>query len=84
MKFLITGDLQIHAWKQFSYIRKNGMNSRLYNCLKVFDVLLEEAKKRNITRILLNGDLFEESNYIDVEVFDATYLKFEKLYSEGM
>ncbi|SRR6266576_1492070 len=84
MKFLITGDLQIHPWRQFSYTRKSGMNSRLYNCLKVFDVLLEEAQKRDITQILLNGDLFEANDYIDVEVFDATYLKLEKLHSEGM
>ena len=60
------------------------MNSRLWNCLHVFDVLLEEAKKRNITKILINGDTFEENSYIDVEVFDATYLKLEKLHSEGM
>src|SRR6266576_352945 len=84
MKFLITGDLQIHPWRQFSYTRKSGMNSRLYNCLKVFDVLLEEAQKRGITKILLNGDLFEANDYIDVETFDSTYLKLEKLHSEGM
>ena len=84
MKFLATGDLQIHAWRQFSYTLKNGMNSRLYNCLKVFDFLLEEAKKRGIKRILINGDTFEENSYIDVEVFDATYLRLEKLHSVGM
>lgn len=84
LRFICTGDLQIHPWKQFSYIRKDGMNSRLYNCLKVFDILLEEAKKRGITKILINGDIFEENTYIDVEVFDATYLKLEKLYDAGM
>jgi DNA repair exonuclease SbcCD nuclease subunit len=84
MKFLATGDLQIHAWKQFSYTRKDGMNSRLYNCLKVFDVLLKEALSREINKILIDGDVIEENSYIDVEVFDATYLKLEKLHDAGM
>lgn len=60
------------------------MNSRLYNCLKVFDILLREASSRGISKVLLNGDLFEENAYIDVEVYDAVYRKMEKLYREGL
>jgi len=60
------------------------MNSRLYYILKVFDILLKEAKQRGITKILLNGDIFEETDYIGVEVYDGVYRKLEKLHSEGM
>jgi len=84
LRFLATGDTQIHNWKQFSYTRKDGMNSRLYNCLKVFDILSTEAKKRGIRKILLNGDLFEETDYIQVEIYDAAYQKLEMLYDSGL
>ena len=46
--------------------------------------MLEEAKKREITKILLNGDVFEDNSYIDVEVFDATYRRLEALHEAGM
>jgi len=84
IRFLATGDLQCHAWKQFSYTRKDGMNSRLYNCLRVFDILLEEAQKRDITKILINGDVFEDNAFIDVEVYNGVYNKLERLYRHGM
>lgn len=81
IRFIATGDLQIHKWKQFSYTMKNGMNSRLYNCLKVMDVILEQCQKRKINKVLLNGDIFEECDQIDVEVFDGFYQKLEALYA---
>jgi len=84
LRFLATGDLQIHKWKQFSYIREDGQNSRLHNCLRVFDILKKEAALRGITKVLLNGDIFEDNAFIDVEVFDSTYRKLEELYKENL
>src|SRR3989304_857976 len=84
MRFLATGDIQAHNWRQFSYVRSDGQNSRLHNCLKVFDILEEEARARRIRRVLLNGDIFEENAYIDVEVYDAVYRRLERLHSEGL
>jgi hypothetical protein len=84
LRFIATGDLQVHAWRQFSYTRKNGMNSRLYFCLKVLDILGKEAEARGIDKILINGDVFEENTYIEVEVYDEVYLRLEKLHDAGM
>jgi DNA repair exonuclease SbcCD nuclease subunit len=84
MKLLITGDVQAHNFRQFSYTRKNGMNSRLWNCLHVFDILLKEAKQRNIDKVLINGDVFEDTTYIEVEVFDGVYRKLEMLHEAGI
>jgi DNA repair exonuclease SbcCD nuclease subunit len=84
MKFLATGDIQAHNWSQFSYIRKDGMNSRLYNCLEIFRILRHEAKKRGITRVLLNGDVIEENAYIETEVYTGVYDELEKLHKEGL
>jgi DNA repair exonuclease SbcCD nuclease subunit len=84
IRFLATGDLQIHPWKQFSYTKSNGMNSRLYNCLKVLDIMRKEAHKRGITKILLNGDILEETDYIQVEVYDGLYRKIERMCEEGL
>lgn len=84
LRFLATGDLQIHQWRQFSTTTKSGMNSRLANCLKVFDIILREAKARKIRKVLINGDIFEESDYIPVETYVETYRKLEKLHEEGL
>jgi len=84
LRFLATGDLQAHAWQQFSYTLPNGMNSRLANCLKVFSILGREAKARKISKVLLNGDLFEETDYINVSVYDGVYRKLEWLHSQGL
>jgi DNA repair exonuclease SbcCD nuclease subunit len=82
--FIITGDLQIKPWQQFSHIRKDGMNSRLYYCLKVFDIILETAKERGIRRVFLNGDFFEENSWIETETYDAAYRKLDKLHEAGL
>lgn len=84
MKFLISGDFQVHAWRQFATTLKNGMNSRLANCLKVFRIIREEAKKRGITKLILNGDLLEKSDEIKTEVYNALYQELEKIYDAGI
>lgn len=78
LRFIATGDFQVHNWKQFSITLPNGMNSRLANCLKVFQIARREAKARSITKFLANGDIFEETDYINVEVYDAVYKELEK------
>jgi DNA repair exonuclease SbcCD nuclease subunit len=82
LRFLITGDIHCHNFKQFSYTRKSGMNSRLYKSLKVFDILLLEAKRRSITKIILNGDIFEDNDYLSNEVYSEVYRKLETLFQE--
>lgn len=84
LRFLATGDFQVHNWKQFSITLPNGMNSRLANCLKVFQIVRREAKARGITKFLANGDIFEETDYINVEVYDAVYKELEKCSDIGM
>jgi DNA repair exonuclease SbcCD nuclease subunit len=82
--FIITGDLQVKQWQQFSHIRQDGMNSRLHNCLRVFDIILKVAKERKIRRVLLNGDLLEDNGYIEVETYTGLYRKLEMLYEAGL
>jgi DNA repair exonuclease SbcCD nuclease subunit len=84
LRFLATGDLQCHAWRQFSYTRKDGTNSRLYNCLRILDFMRHEAEKRGITKILLNGDIMEENAYVETEVYDAVFERVEKLHDAGL
>lgn len=84
IRFLATGDLQIHKWRQFAYTTESGMNSRLKNCLRVLSFLRKTAVELGIKRILLNGDLLEESDYIDTEVYDATYIELERIHDAGI
>jgi DNA repair exonuclease SbcCD nuclease subunit len=84
LRFLATGDLQVHNWSQFNYTRPDGMGSRLYYTLKVFDIILEQAIKLHINKVLLNGDIFEDASYIDVEVYNAVYEKLELMHRKGL
>lgn len=84
MRFLATGDLQVHKWSQFAYTNKRGMNSRLANCLSVLSFLRKTAVERGVKRILLNGDVLEKVDYIDVEVFDGLYTELEKSKAAGL
>jgi DNA repair exonuclease SbcCD nuclease subunit len=84
MRFLATGDLQIHKWQQFAYTTKSGMNSRLANCLKVLKFIREKALERGISKVLLNGDILEECDFIDVETFNGVYNELEKSQDAGI
>jgi len=84
IRFLITGDLQIHPWRQFAYTTKSGMNSRLVNCLKVLKFCRQTAQERGIDKLLLNGDILEESDYINVETYDGLYTELERIHNAGI
>lgn len=84
MRLLATGDLHCHNHQQFSYTRKDGTNSRLYQCLKVFKILRKEAERRGINKVLINGDIFQEVDYIDVNVYDSVYRELESLHDDGI
>lgn len=81
IRFLATGDIHCHEYKQFSYTLTNGLNSRFANCLKVFDILYKRAIQKKINKILLNGDLFQDSAYINTAIFNEVYKKLELFYN---
>lgn len=83
-RFLITGDIHAHNFRQFSKILPSGINSRLDNCLRVFDLLLREALARKINKIILNGDIFHEADEIDTEVYGEVYKRLERLHDHNI
>lgn len=84
LRFLGTGDLQVGNWKQFNVLRPDGHGSRLHHCLQIFRLLRKEAERRNIDKVLINGDIFEKNGVLEVEVFDAVYQEVEKMHSAGI
>lgn len=82
LRFLSTADIHVHAYKQFAHILPNGRNSRLENCLRVFDILKEQALKRKIDKILLLGDIFDSANYLDTEAYGDVYERLEEIHKE--
>lgn len=84
LRFIASGDFQAHNWSQFSYIRKDGVNSRLHNILKVFGFIRKEAKEREIDKVLLNGDIFEESDYHPTDVYNSVYMQIERMHDDGL
>ena len=84
LRFISTGDLQVHPFKQFSKTRSSGMNSRLHNCLRIFDLIIDAVQKTGVKKVLLNGDILESTNEIEVQTYDALYSKLERLKKNGI
>src|ERR1700722_17022563 len=84
LRFLSTGDIHAHKFSQFATTTKSGMNSRLANCLMVFDIIKRECRERGIDKVLLNGDTLHEADEIDTETYDAVYSKIEELHDAGI
>jgi DNA repair exonuclease SbcCD nuclease subunit len=84
LRFLATGDLHAHNWKQFARTTPAGLNSRLHHILQVFKILAATAKERRIKKVLLNGDIFESADYIATDVYDAVYMELEALHQAGL
>lgn len=60
------------------------MNSRLLNCLKILRIIRQEANLRGITKVLLNGDIFEDTTFIETDVYDAVYMELEAMHNDGL
>ena len=80
---VITGDIQASSWKRFATVRPDGMNSRLYNCVSVLDAMAKAARRRHASHLLINGDLFETSDYIRTDVYAAVARKLYELHNRG-
>lgn len=77
MKVIAFADLHINDYKKFD---KNG--SRLAYCLKVLDLVFEEAYNRRCDLILFAGDFFDQVKAVSTIAFNSTVLKLKELFAE--
>lgn len=61
MKILCTADIHINDWSNFSTLDKYGRQSRLIDYLKLADVLVDLANKKECEAIILAGDISEKA-----------------------
>jgi DNA repair exonuclease SbcCD nuclease subunit len=75
MKAVLFSDLHCHTWGDYSTIveyRKEKMNSRLVDCVRVIDAIAKYVEAHNIRYGFFAGDLFHRKRLIDVSVFNVT------------
>ena len=68
MRIGIFSDLHGHNFREFSYIREDGINSRLYHQKEVMDDIGKYASENHIGAILFGGDLTHLKNNVDSQV----------------
>lgn len=79
MKFLVFSDLHSHTHREFGAILKNGIHSRLYDCLNTVLEIRDYAKKHDISLVLCGGDVFHTRQHVDTSVLNLTYNAFYEL-----
>lgn len=79
MRILIFSDLHAHAFKPYSTILNNGLNSRLNDTLIVLDEIISACQVYQVDLVLFGGDLFHQRTPITVSTFNAVHEKIAKL-----
>jgi len=79
MKIIAFSDAHIHEHEDFSYIRKDGMNSRLYDCLNVFDNVLRLYKKYSCGAVINGGDMFHTPEGVSTTTYQPAFMEAVKL-----
>lgn len=68
MKILYFADLHGHNYKEFSFLDKTGVNSRLRDCQEVLLRICESAREHKVDRIRFLGDWLHLKNNHDSQV----------------
>lgn len=82
MKVLTTSDTHLHAFSAHSIRLPNGLNSRLFDGLKILEQLGDAAREHNADLILIAGDLFESRVTLALEVLHEAHVAIRKLATE--
>jgi len=79
MKIGIFSDLHGHNFREFSYIRDDGINSRLYHQKEVMESINEYAQSIPLNAILFGGDLTHLKNNVDSQVVKVLMDSLERM-----
>lgn len=79
MRVLLFSDLHGHAFKPYSTILPDGMNSRLRDALLVLEQIRKLAKQEKVDLILFGGDLFHVRGSLYVQTFNAIFEAMARL-----
>ncbi len=79
MKYLVFSDLHAHNFSDCSTLVREGVNSRLQDCLDTVSFVRETAMQNQVDAILFGGDLFHVGKKIDTPVFNETHAAIRAL-----
>lgn len=71
MKFIVSGDIHCHLFTNYAVNKNKEDNSRHKVIMRVLNDMLKYAKDNKITKIILNGDIFETKSSVDAIVNNA-------------
>jgi len=77
MKAVFIGDLQAHAWSQYSRTLIDGMNDRLMDVITELQRVRIFAMSKGVGVVCILGDVFQERGKLDVMVLNAIYREIE-------
>lgn len=84
MKLLLFSDLHLHAFKDHSETRDDGINSRLKDGLEVLDRVREYAVANQIEWVLFGGDLFHKRQVLSVQTFNLASDAIRRFKRDGL
>jgi DNA repair exonuclease SbcCD nuclease subunit len=84
MKAVFIGDLQAHAWSQYSRTLIDGMNDRLMDVVTELQRVLTFAFEHKVKVVFILGDVFQERGKLDTMVLNSVYRMIEQFRAAGM
>lgn len=78
MRAFFLGDLQAHAWVQYSQPRADGLNDRLLDVINELHRICRRAVTKQIDVVFILGDVFQERGKLDIMVLNSLYRAVER------
>lgn len=79
MKIAIFSDIHGHNFREFSHIRDDGINSRLYHQIEVMEWIKGHVDSQNLSAVFFGGDLTHLKNNVDSQVVEKMLWGFDRL-----
>lgn len=70
MNLIITADIQLHSYKEFSYINQQGYNNRAWNIMESLDTALS---LNQCDLFIVAGDFFHNRAALDIDIIDLAH-----------
>lgn len=82
--FAIISDVHMNDWSQFSYIREDKVNSRLYETIEAVWEAVGHLRRLGGKDLIITGDLFHTRGKIKPSVYNPVYDAFQTICRSGI
>lgn len=84
MRIALLSDLHVHDWKEFSTVRKDGLPSRLHDCVSVLADVRRYCQDHGINTIVFGGDLFHKRGVLYTRAYTLVVEELAKMKHVGI